>query len=50
MTDVFLSCSSKDRGGENDDGTLRPDRVTPIVELLGAQGFGVFSTRRSRLA
>jgi hypothetical protein len=42
VTDVFLSYSSKDRGGTNDDGTPRPDRVTPIVELLEAQGFEVF--------
>ena len=48
MTDVFLSYSSKDRGGKNDpgeggeDGAPGVDRVTPIVELLEAQGFEVF--------
>lgn len=43
LTDVFLSYSSKDRGeGEDADGNPREDRVTPIVELLKAQGFDVF--------
>ena len=43
MTDVFLSYSSKDRGeGEDVDGNPRDERVTPIVELLTAQGFDVF--------
>jgi hypothetical protein len=48
VTDVFLSYSSKDRGGKSDpgeggeDATPGIDRITPIVTLLEAQGFEVF--------
>jgi hypothetical protein len=42
VTDVFLSYSSKDRGGTDDDGTVRRDRVSPVVKLLEEQGFKVF--------
>jgi hypothetical protein len=42
VTDVFLSHSSKDRGGKQEDGAVRPDRVSPVVKLLEDQGFDVF--------
>jgi hypothetical protein len=42
VTDVFLSYSSIDRGGKDKDGTIRPDRIGPIVKLLEEQGFEVF--------
>jgi TIR domain-containing protein len=42
VTDVFLSYSSKDRGGKDEKGAPRPDRVSPVVKLLEDQGFNVF--------